>query len=111
MFVMAGTRVRPSAGPSVNFMPADRLSPPCLQGLFVMPAHSALKTRVNALLLRASTTLAVRQKQDVDARHEAGHDEESGQRLAPYLLACFFGAGSGTMAMNSWDDITREYCG
>jgi hypothetical protein len=41
----------------------------------VMPAHSASKTRVNALTLAGIHVLFGALKEDVDARHKAGHDE------------------------------------
>jgi hypothetical protein len=44
----------------------------------VVPAHSASKTRVNALVSRASTScfLARAAKKDVDGRDKPGHDVE-----------------------------------
>src|SRR5262245_2297089 len=41
-----------------------------------MAGHSALKTRVNALMSRPSTSLMLHEKQDVDARDKRGHDVE-----------------------------------
>jgi hypothetical protein len=40
----------------------------------VMAGHSALKTRVNALMSRPSTSLILHGLQDVDARDKRGHD-------------------------------------
>src|SRR5215475_8301564 len=42
-----------------------------------MPAHSASKTRVNALMSRASTSCFVSVAKDVDGRDKPGHDVES----------------------------------
>jgi hypothetical protein len=42
-----------------------------------MPAHSASKTRVNALMSRASTSLKPCNTKDVDGRDKPGHDGES----------------------------------
>ena len=42
----------------------------------VMAGHSPLKTGVNALVSRPSTTSYSEGRQDLDARHKAGHDEE-----------------------------------
>ena|SRR5215475_663591 len=42
-----------------------------------MPAHSASKTRVNALMSRASTSYFVSVTKDVDGRDKPGHDVES----------------------------------
>jgi hypothetical protein len=39
-----------------------------------MPAHSPSKTGVNALLSRASTSLKLSTKKDVDGRVKPGHD-------------------------------------
>jgi hypothetical protein len=40
-----------------------------------MPAHSASKTRVNALVSRASTSYGRAAGEGVDGRDEPGHDE------------------------------------
>src|SRR5215510_6715080 len=40
-----------------------------------MAGHSALKTRVNALMSRPSTSFTSHGKQDADARDRRGHDE------------------------------------
>jgi hypothetical protein len=50
----------------------------------VMPGHSASKTRVNALMCRASTSFFISSKQDVDARDKRGHDAECETHTLPF---------------------------
>ena len=61
-----------------------------------MPAHSASKTRVNALMSRASTSFFVSFIQDVDGRdNKPGHDAESNGEGPHQSRLKYFKSGGG----------------